>query len=74
MRVLTFHLGVSDSTSKILLGGEDFICLFLIQSKEMGESFETKQVKKQDSKMPKTSDLAARLVVFSSQRRHLESA
>ena len=74
MRVLTFHLRVSDSTSKILLGGEDFICLFLIQSKEMGESFETKQVKKQDSKMPKTSDLATRLVVFSSQRRHLESA
>lgn len=74
MRVLTFHLRVSDSTSKILLGGEDFICLFLIQSKEMGESFETKQVKKQDRKMPKTSDLAARLVVFSSQRRHLESA
>ena len=73
MRVLTFHLRVSDSTSKILLGGEDFICLFLIQSKEMGESFETKQVKKQDSKMPKTNDLAARLVVFSSQRRHLQS-
>ena len=39
----------------------------------MGESFETKQVKKQDCKMPKTNDFAARLVVFSSQKQQLES-